>query len=258
MLLYNTDGTVSNIIVTSVIDGKATSSLQTAPTIQQAFEASASNAIINRATNAGSSSAVAYGLGNVTSTNTSNLGTTYLSSATVQRQVGLYVQYPFPSGSATSSANLFSNGVLVSSSKQAEEVRYATSADLHTRGQINYWITGSTIIPASALNTGSFFVTSSTGLGPVNTSAKVSITSSYFTPLFNSNINDSNDVKKFGILSYNGVISTIAGYNDFSSSTFNNYTQSFVVMHVSASKANMGSVVTNDLIVSLGTTQNRS
>ena len=116
----------------------------------------------------------------------------------------------------------------------------------------NYWITGSTIIPASALNTESFFVTSSTGLGPVNTSAKVSITSSYFTPLFKSNINDSNDVKGFNILSYNGVISTIVGYNDFSSSTFNNYTQSYVVIHVSASKANMGSVVTSPLYITLG------
>jgi hypothetical protein len=122
------------------------------------------------------------------------------------------------------------------------------------RNGTNYWVTGSTIIPAGVAS----FVTASTGLGPVNTSAKVSITSSYFTPLFNSNINDSNDVKQFGILSYNGVISTIAGYNDFSSSTFNNYTQSFVVMHISASKANMGNVVTNDLIVSLGTTQNSS
>jgi hypothetical protein len=126
------------------------------------------------------------------------------------------------------------------------------------RNGTNYWITGSTIIPAAALNTGSFFVTSSTGLGPVNTSAKVSITSSYFTPLFNSNINDSNDVKKFGILSYNGVISTIAGYNDFSSSTFNNFTESFVVMHISASKANMGSIVTSPLVISLGTSQNSS
>ena len=226
MLLYNTDGTISNIIVKSVIDGKATSSLETAPTIQQAFEASASNAIINKAINAGSSSVIANGLGFPTSTNTSNLGTTYLSSATVQK---------------TYSTNSYT-------------VLNPTSADLHTRGQVNYWITGSTIIPAGVAS----FVTSSTGLGPINTSAKVSITSSYFTSLFNSNINDANDVKKFGILSYNGVISTIAGYNDFSSSTFNNYTQSFVVMHVSASKANMGSVVTNNLIVSLGTTQNRS
>jgi hypothetical protein len=122
------------------------------------------------------------------------------------------------------------------------------------RNGTNYWITGSTIIPAGVAS----FVTSSTGLGPVNTSAKVSITSSYFTPFFNSNINDSNDVKKFGVLNYNGVISTIAGYNDFSSSTFNNFTESFVVMHISASKANMGSVVNNSLVISLGTTQNRS
>ena len=215
---------------------------------------SSSNQIYQDCLMAGSSSQDATETAYPTNTNPTNTGYTYLSSATKQRQVGLYVQYPFPSGSATSSANLFSNGVLVSSSKQAEEVKYATSADLHTRGQINYWITGSTIIPAGVAS----FVTSSTGLGPVNTSAKVSITSSYFTPLFNSNINDSNDVKKFGILSYNGVISTIAGYNDFSSSTFNNYTQSFVVMHISASKANMGSVITNDLIVSLGTTQNKS
>jgi hypothetical protein len=126
------------------------------------------------------------------------------------------------------------------------------------RNGTNYWITGSTIIPASELNTGSLFVTSSYGLGPVNTSAKVSITSSYFTPLFKSNINDANDVKGFNILSYNGVISTIAGYNDFSSSTFNNFTQSFVVMHVSASKANMGTLVTNPLYISLRTAQNSS
>jgi len=122
------------------------------------------------------------------------------------------------------------------------------------RNGTNYWITGSTIIPAGVAS----FVTSSTGLGPVNTSAKVSITSSYFTPFFNSNINDSNDVKKFAVLNYNGVISTIVGYNDFSSSTFNNFTESFVVMHISASKANMGSVVNNSLVISLGTTQNRS
>jgi len=126
MLIYNNNGTVSNIQINAIIDGVPTSSLVTAPTIQQAFEASASNAIINKAITAGSSSAVAYALGNVTSTNTSNLGTTYLNSATKQRKMGLYVQYPFPSGSATSSADLFSNGVLVSSSKQAEEARYPT------------------------------------------------------------------------------------------------------------------------------------
>jgi len=144
------------------------------------------------------------------------------------------------------------------------------------RNGTNYWITGSTIIPAGVAT----FVTASLGLGPVNTSAKVSIPSSYFTPFFNSNINDSNDLKKFGILSYNGVISTIAGFNEFSSSNeiivvpSSSYqseggdiitseysyalTSSFVVIHISASKANMGSVVTNNLNISLGTTQNSS
>jgi hypothetical protein len=126
------------------------------------------------------------------------------------------------------------------------------------RNGTNYWITGSTTIPASALLTGSFFVSSSYGLGPVNTSAKVSITSSYFTPLFNSTINNSNDVKGYSILGYNGVISTIAGYNEFSSSTSNNYTQSFVVIHISASKNDMGSIVTSPLVISLGTSQNSS
>ena len=230
MLLYNTNGTVSNIQINAIIDGVPTSSLITAPTIQQAFDASASKAIVSSSISAGSSSIAAFELAYPKSTNTSNLGTTYKSSATVQK---------------TYSTNSYA-------------VLNPTSVDLHTRGQVNYWVTGSTIIPASALNSGSFFVTSSTGLGPVNTSAKVSITSSYFTSLFNSNINNANDVKKFGILSYNGVISTIAGYNDFSSSTFNNYTQSFVVMHISASKANMGNVVTSPLYVTLGTTQNSS
>ena len=69
MLLYNTNGTISNITINAIIDGKVTSSLETAPTIQQSFEASASNAIINKAITATSSSAVAYGLGYPTDTN---------------------------------------------------------------------------------------------------------------------------------------------------------------------------------------------
>ena len=256
MLLYNTNGTVSEIIVTSIIDGKATSSLATAPTILDSQLASASNAIIVNATNAGSSSAAAYGLGYKTNTNPTNMGYNYLSSATTSGSIYPHVQYPWPSGSAASDSSLFANGVLVSSSKQAEEVKYATNTN-RSRGT-NYWTTGSTIIPASALNTGSFFVSSSYGLGPANTSAKVSITSSYFTSLFRIPISNLNDVQSFSIVPYNGVISTIAGYNDFSSSTFNDYTQSFVVIHVSASKADMGSVVTSPLVISLGTLQNSS
>ncbi len=84
MLLYNTNGTVSDIVINAIIDGKVTSSLTTAPTIQQAFEASASNAIINKAIAAGSSSAQSYNLGYPTGS-TNNAGYTYLSSATVKK-----------------------------------------------------------------------------------------------------------------------------------------------------------------------------
>lgn len=69
MLLYNTNGTVSNIIINAIIDGKVTSSLETVPTIQSSFQASASNAIYQNAINAVSSSAVAYGLAYPTDTN---------------------------------------------------------------------------------------------------------------------------------------------------------------------------------------------
>lgn len=68
MLIYNASGVPSEIIVTSIIDGKATSSLQTAPTIGDSLISSASHARIVNATNVGSSSAVAYGLGYPTDT----------------------------------------------------------------------------------------------------------------------------------------------------------------------------------------------
>ena len=62
-----------------------------------------------------------------TNTNRTNKGTTYgYPSTTVQRPMGLYVQYPFEtnSGSAAYNAPLYDNGVLISSSKQANELRY--------------------------------------------------------------------------------------------------------------------------------------
>lgn len=61
-LFYNTNGTVSNIEINAIIDSKVTSSLITTPTIQQAFEASASKVIYQNAINALSSSAQAYNL----------------------------------------------------------------------------------------------------------------------------------------------------------------------------------------------------
>jgi hypothetical protein len=118
----------------------------------------------------------------------------------------------------------------------------------------NYHTTSSVIIPsASAL-----FTTSSYGLGPANTSAKVAIQIQEFSRVINKNVNDSNDVKLFNIIPFNGIISNIGGYNEFSSSTFNNVSQSYAVMYISASKVNMGSVVGNNLVVNLGTTQLRS
>jgi hypothetical protein len=129
------------------------------------------------------------------------VGTQRLNATTLNRDLGTYIE----------------NGILVSSSNQAFEAKYPnndnrtnkgytylssatiqktystnsyavlnpTSADLHTRGQINYWITGSTIIPKGVAT----FTTSSLGLGPANTTAKVSIPVSNFTSLFNSSIN---------------------------------------------------------------------
>jgi hypothetical protein len=122
------------------------------------------------------------------------------------------------------------------------------------RNGTNYSTTGSMIIASASVT----FTTSSLGLGPVNTSAKVSIPVENFIAKNTRIPVEANDVKGFSILSYNGIISTIGGYNDFSSSTFNNISQSYVVIHVSASKDNMGSVVGNNLYLSLGTTQNSS
>lgn len=61
-LYYNTNGTVSDIQINAIIEGKVTSSLVTTPTIQQAFEASASKAVYQNAINACSSSNQAYNL----------------------------------------------------------------------------------------------------------------------------------------------------------------------------------------------------
>lgn len=62
MLLYNTNGTVSDIQINAIIDGKVTSSLVSTTTIKDSSYASASNAIYMNAINATSSSNVAYNL----------------------------------------------------------------------------------------------------------------------------------------------------------------------------------------------------
>jgi hypothetical protein len=118
----------------------------------------------------------------------------------------------------------------------------------------NYSTTGSLFISAGV----ALFVTSSYGLGPANTSAKVSIPVENFVGKNTRVVTEANDIKGISILNYNGVISTILGYNEFSSSTFNDVSKSYAVVHVSASKANMGTLVTSPLYISLGTTQNSS
>lgn len=118
----------------------------------------------------------------------------------------------------------------------------------------NYWVTGSMIIPAGVAT----ITSASYGLGPVNTTAKVSIPFENFVSKNTLIVHDSDNVKGFSILAYNGVISTLAGYNEFSSSTFNNTSQSYAVIYVSASKANMGNIGGNSLYLSLGTTQMNS
>jgi hypothetical protein len=102
MLLYNTNGTVSDIQINAIIDGIVTSSLVTAPTIQQAFEASASNA--------------AYQTANPTNKNR-NTGSLYIKS-----------------GDTSKSDLRFARTKTNTTDKAAFATKYPTSADLHTRG----------------------------------------------------------------------------------------------------------------------------
>jgi hypothetical protein len=80
---------------------------------------SSSNQIYQDCVMAGSSSQDATETAYPTNKNRTNAGYTYLSSATVDKLMGYYTQ----------------SGILVSSSNQAIEAKYPTSADLHTRGQ---------------------------------------------------------------------------------------------------------------------------
>jgi hypothetical protein len=122
------------------------------------------------------------------------------------------------------------------------------------RNGTNYWITGSMIIASASVQ----FTSASYGLGPVNTTVKIAIPVENFIGTNTRIPIETNDVKGFSILAYNGIISSIGGFNEFSSSTFNGVSQSYAVLYASASKANMGSVVGNNVYISLGTTQNSS
>ena len=212
-LFYNTDGTISEVIINAIINGKVTSSLATTPTIQQSFEASASNAAAQTA--------------NPTRTNRTNTGSLYVKSgATIQK---------------TYSTNSYA--VLNPNDPNAN------------KGDTNYWITGSIVIGNYFLSASLVQITtSSLGLGPSNTSAKVAIPVDYLKFAYNSNEITNRELSGLSILPYNGVIKTIENSNQFSSSLTTNY----VVMHISASKNNMGNIAGGDLVIGLGTQQQSS
>lgn len=60
MLLYNTNGTVTDIQITAIVDGKITSSAVTPSNIIDSFNAATASAIITNAITYNSSSAAAY------------------------------------------------------------------------------------------------------------------------------------------------------------------------------------------------------
>ena len=95
--------------------------------IGTAYPNGRSSVTINGNTTTNVSESMAFATKYPTNANRTNKGTTYgYPSTTVQRPIGLYVQYPFEtnSGSAAYNAPLYDNGVLISSSKQANELRY--------------------------------------------------------------------------------------------------------------------------------------
>lgn len=231
MLLYNNDGTVSEVIINAIIAGKVTSSLQSVSTTN--FAESASKSIFASAISAGSSSNSAYELAYANNDNRTNKGTTYLSSATVQK---------------TYSANSYA-------------VLNPTNTN-RNRGT-NYGVTGSFTISAgiSTFGTASWselnnlqLYSASIATGSI---AKVSIPTTAIKPYINSALNTYNDISKLNIYTYNGIHSVLTGFTQFSSSV-NGTTSSFAVFYISASRANMANIASNDLKIGTGTNQLKS
>ncbi len=240
-LFYNLNGTVSEVIVNYITSSGALTSTLTAPTIRQSTDASASNAIIDALKPNISSSHIAYGLGYPTNTNPTNTGYTYLSSATQDRILGIFVQYPFPSGSAVSGSPLYDNGVLVSSSAQANEVLYGDG--LNHFGN-NYGITSykfeiaSQSITFTSASLADLLsqpqYSQSISLGRI---VKISIPTSAIEPAVEQ-IKTSADAQKLIVSSSNGIVQSLTSFNYVANNT--------AVFFASASKNDMGSVVTNN------------
>jgi len=62
-LYYNNDGSVSEVIINAIINGIVTSSVATAPNVDDSVAAQKANTLISASMAAASSLAVAYGLG---------------------------------------------------------------------------------------------------------------------------------------------------------------------------------------------------
>ena len=252
-LRYNLDGTVSNVIVNYVSSSGAILSNLTAPNIEQSLQASASKAIIDALKPSVSSSHIAYGLGYPTNTNPTNTGYTYLSSATQDRILGIFVQYPFPTGSAVSGSPLYANGVLVSSSAQANQVLYGDG--LNRFGNY-YGITSYKfeIAPQPITFTSASLVdllsqpqySQSISLGRI---VKISIPTSVIEPAVEQ-IKTSADAQKLVVSGSNGIVESLTLFNYITGST--------AVVFASASKNDMGSVVNNNLTFVVGAQRLRS
>jgi hypothetical protein len=265
-VFYNTNGTVSQIVVNAIINGKVTSSLVTAPNIQQSIEASASNAIISASLSAGSSSVQAYNLAYPTGS-PNNAGYTYLSSRTIQRKLGTYVQYPWPTGSAASGSPLYSNGVLVSSSQQANEVLYGSG--LSNYGNQNYWNTTASLVinkitnedraalglPSVGAHSLPIFYSTASWADLGNSSLysasiatgsimKLSISRSYFDFTF-----DSGSATKLSLVSSN-IHSNLNSFNTLSGSVSASVEYSHFVLFVSSSRALMGTLISEKTYIS--------
>jgi hypothetical protein len=169
-------------------------------------------------------------------------------------------QYAYGYPSTTSNGNITTNV----SEASAFATKYPTNTNRTNKGT-TYTITGSMIIPAGVAT---FVSASFTNIGFASTLisasiatgslVKVSIPVENFIGKNTRVVNEANDIKGYSILSYNGIVESLAGYNQFSSSIANGTTSSFAVIYASASRASMGRVVTSDLYLSLGTTQNSS
>lgn len=232
-LYYNNDGTVSEIVVNSIVNGITTSSLVGTSLLN--FAHSSSLSIFDRARLAGSSSQEAYELAYPNNDNRTNKGTTYLSATTVQK---------------TYSGNSYA-------------VMNPNNPNRNNKGT-NYHITGSIVLNPTNLRFASASwaeinynssLSASIATGSI---VRIAIPTTQINRFFNSDIKTSNDIKGLTVLPYNGIRNNINEYNFLSQSISSGTTSYHAVLFASASRANMGSIVTNNLNLSLGSTQLKS